>query len=38
MPAVDKKQRFQAMKEKVKERDSEWWLENFLKEWEKTYV
>lgn len=38
MPAVEKKQRFQAMKEKVKERDSEWWLENFLKEWEKTYV
>ena len=38
MPVEEKKQRFQSMKEKVKEHDSEWWLKNFLEEWEKIYA
>jgi trehalose 6-phosphate synthase len=38
MPAEEKKQRFQSMKQKVKDRDSDWWLNSFLKEWETTYA
>ena len=38
MPAEEKKQRFQSMKKKVREHDVEWWLNNFLEEWEKTYA
>jgi trehalose 6-phosphate synthase len=37
MPSEEKKQRFQILKEKVKLHDSEWWLDCFLKEWDKTY-
>lgn len=37
MPLDEKKSRFQSMKKKVKEHDSEWWYSNFLKEWERTY-
>ena len=35
MSAEERKQRFWAMKEKVREYDAEWWLHNFFKEWEK---
>jgi trehalose-6-phosphate synthase len=38
IPAEEKRQRFQAMKEKVKEHDSGWWLKNFLEEWERIYA
>ena len=38
MPAEEKRQRFQSMKKKVKERDADWWLKKFLKEWEKIYA
>jgi len=38
MPHEEKKQRFQSMKKKVKEHDSDWWLKSFLEEWEKIYV
>lgn len=38
MPTKEKKQRFQAMKDKVKQYDSQWWLSNFLEEWEKMYA
>ena len=38
MPAEEKEQRFQSMKEKVREHNSEWWLKNFQDEWEKTYA
>ena len=38
MPAEEKKQRFQSMKKKVREHDAEWWLNNFLEEWKKTYA
>ena len=38
MPTEEKKQRFRTMKKKVKERDAEWWLKKFLREWEKIYV
>ena len=38
MPAEEKEQRFQSMKEKVREHNSEWWLKNFQEEWEKTYA
>jgi trehalose 6-phosphate synthase len=37
MPTEEKKQRFQSLKKKVKEHDAEWWLDNFLYEWKKTY-
>lgn len=38
MPTEEKKQRFHSLKKKVKEHDAEWWLDNFLQEWEKTYA
>ncbi len=38
MPNEEKKQRFQSMKKKVKDRDADWWLNSFLKEWETTYA
>lgn len=38
MPIEERKQRFKAMKKKVKQHDSEWWINNFLEEWEKTYA
>ncbi len=38
MPLEEKKQRFQSLKKKVKDHDAEWWLDNFLKEWDKTYA
>jgi trehalose 6-phosphate synthase/phosphatase len=38
MPTKEIKQRFQAMKDKVKHYDSQWWLSNFLEEWEKMYA
>jgi trehalose 6-phosphate synthase/phosphatase len=37
MPFEEKKYRFQSMKKKVKEHDSEWWYSNFLKEWKQVY-
>jgi len=38
MPSDEKKYRFQAMRQKVKNHDSEWWYSNFLKEWEHVYA
>jgi trehalose-6-phosphate synthase len=38
MSMDEKKKRFQSLKKKVKEHDSEWWLDQFLHEWEKTYA
>jgi trehalose 6-phosphate synthase/phosphatase len=37
MPPDEKKRRFQSMKKKVQEHDSEWWYSNFLKEWKRVY-
>lgn len=38
MPYKEKKQRSQALKEKVKKYDSAWWLNKFIDEWEKRYA
>ncbi len=38
MPMEEKKHRFQSLKKKVKDHDVEWWLDHFLKEWDKIYV
>lgn len=38
MPLEEKKHRFQSLKKKVKNHDSEWWYSNFLKEWKGTYA
>jgi trehalose-6-phosphate synthase len=38
MTLDEKRQRFQSLKKKVKEHDSEWWLDQFLNEWEKSYA
>lgn len=38
MSLDEKKYRFQSMKRKVKEHDSEWWYNNFLKEWKRVYA
>ena len=38
MPLWDKIQRFQSMKKKVEKFSAQWWLNNFLDEWEKSYA
>jgi len=38
MPLFEKIERFQSMKKKVKKFNAQWWLNNFLDEWEKSYV
>lgn len=38
MPLEEKKRRFQSLRKKVKNHDSEWWYSNFLKEWERIYA
>jgi trehalose-6-phosphate synthase len=38
MPLEEKKRRFQSLKKKVKDHDSEWWYSNFLSEWERIYA
>jgi trehalose 6-phosphate synthase len=37
MPKEEKQRRFQILNEKVERFDSQWWLNNYLKEWEKLY-
>jgi trehalose-6-phosphate synthase len=38
MPTCEKIQRFNSMKKRVKKFNAQWWLNNFLDEWEKTYA
>jgi trehalose 6-phosphate synthase/phosphatase len=38
MPSDEIQHRFKAMRQKVKNHDSEWWYRNFLKEWERVYA
>jgi len=38
MSLTEKKSRFQSMKKKIEEHDSEWWYKNFLKEWKRIYA
>ena len=38
MPFEEKQKRFNSMKKKVKRRDANWWIKNFLREWEKIYA
>ncbi len=38
MPAEEKQRRFQNLNKKVKAHDSQWWLQNFLQEWEQLYA
>ena len=38
MPIDEKKCRYQSMRKKVKDHDSEWWYNNFLKEWQRVYA
>ena len=37
MPEDEKKERFKALKAKVKNRDINWWMEKFFHEWAKVY-
>jgi trehalose 6-phosphate synthase/phosphatase len=38
MSPEEKNYRFEAMKKKVKDHDSEWWYSSFIKEWEQLYA
>ncbi|OYT63493.1 trehalose-6-phosphate synthase [Methanosarcinales archaeon ex4484_138] len=38
MPEEEKKERFKALKGKVKKHDINWWMEKFFNEWEKIYT
>ncbi len=37
MPADEKTQRLKTMKDRVKKHSAQWWLSNFMDEWEKSY-